>query len=321
MLEKFKIGHYTDTVNKTGVSVFLAEDGATGGCSVRGAAPATRETDLMNPLKSVQLINAVVLSGGSAFGLEAASGVQQYLYERGKGYDAGRYRVPIVVGASVYDLEYGNFGYPDKSAGYTAALNALPSNFERGAVGGAAGATVSKLCGAEAAVKTELGIQTYSMNGLEIAVFSVVNALGDIVDNGKIIAGALAPDGEPVGMKRILTLSSAEPKPSNTTISCILTNARLSKNEANILADLAHDGYAEAISPAHTMFDGDAVFVMASGEKEVEFNMMTALIPTLTAKAVRASVSKDTKHILGHVNPLLYSFFKQAFKHNRRDKR
>ena len=318
MLDKFKTGHYTDAVNGTGVSVFLAEEGATGGCSVRGAAPATRETDLLNPLKSVQLINAVVLSGGSAFGLEAASGVQQYLFERGKGYNAGKYRVPIVVGASIYDLEYLNFAYPDKSAGYTAALGAIPSNFERGAIGGAAGATVSKLCGAEAAVKTELGIQTYAMNGLEIAVFSVVNALGDIVENGKIIAGAISPDGEPVGMKRILTLSSVEPKYANTTITCILTNAILNKNEANILADLAHYGYAESISPAHTMFDGDAVFVMASGEKSVEFNTMTALIPTLTAKAVRASVSKNTEHIQAHVNPLLYSFFKQAFKHNKR---
>ena len=315
MLDKFKIGHYTDSAAKTGVSVFLAEDGAVGGCSVRGAAPATRETDLLNPVKSVQSINAVVLSGGSAFGLEAASGVQRYLLERGKGYNAGKYRVPIVTGASVYDLEYGDFAYPDREAGLKAAASARGGNFERGAIGGAAGATISKLCGMECAVKTALGVQTYAMNGLEIAVFSVVNALGDIIENGRIIAGAKAPDGEFIGMKKIMTMASVEPKYANTTITCILTNAVLNKTEANILADLAHDGYAEAISPAHTMFDGDAVFVMASGDKRAEFNVLTALIPALTAKAIRASViPEEAENIDRRVSPLLYSFFKKAWK-------
>ncbi len=314
MLDKFKIGHCTDENAKTGVSVFIAEQGAVGGVSVRGAAPATRETDLLNPMKSVQRINAVVLSGGSAFGLEAASGVQQYLFEKGCGYDAGKYRVPIVVGASIYDLEYGEFGFPDKLAGYEAAKTAAANNFVRGETGAAAGATVSKALGINTAVKTALGIQTYQMNGLEIAVFSVVNALGDVTENGKIIAGALAPDGEPIGMRRVMTMGSVDPKPQNTTITCILTNAELNKVEANILADIAHDGYAEAISPVHTMFDGDAVFVMASGEKAVEFNMLTALIPTLTAKAIRASVKPGAEPVSERVNPFLYSFFKRAWK-------
>lgn len=314
MLDKFRIGHFTDEKTKTGVSVFLAEQGAVGGVSVRGAAPATRETDLLDPKKAVQRINAVVLSGGSAFGLEAASGVQQYLFEKGCGYDAGKYRVPIVVGASIYDLEYGEFGFPDKQAGYEAARSAAVGNFARGEIGAAAGATVSKALGMATAVKTGLGIQTYQMNGLEIAVFAVVNALGDITENGKIIAGALAPDGEPVGMRRIMTMSSVDLKPQNTTIACILTNAALTKVEANILADIAHDGYAEAISPVHTMFDGDAVFVMASGERSVEFNMLTALIPPLTAKAIRASVEPGAGPISEKVNPFLYSFFKRAWK-------
>ncbi len=314
MLDKFKIGHFTDEKTKTGVSVFLAEQGAVGGVSVRGAAPATRETDLLNPTKAVQLINAVVLSGGSAFGLEAASGVQKYLFENGFGYNAGKYRVPIVVGASIYDLEYGEFGFPDKQAGYAAAKSAKAGNFSRGEIGGATGATVSKALGMDTAVKTALGIQTYQMNGLEIAVFSVVNALGDITENGKIIAGALTPDGEPIGMRRVMTMSSVDLKPQNTTITCILTNAILNKVEANILADLAHDGYAEAISPVHTMFDGDAVFVMASGEKAVEFNMLTALIPTLTAKAIRNSVTPGAMPISKKVDPLLYAFFKRAWK-------
>ena len=314
MLDGFKIGHFTDERKKTGVSVFLAERGAVGGVSVRGAAPATRETDLLDPLKSVQEINAVVLSGGSAFGLEAASGVQQFLFEGGFGYNAGKYRVPIVVGASVYDLEYGEFGFPDKQAGYEAAKAAASGNFSRGGIGAAAGATISKALGMSTAVKTSLGVQTYAMNGLEIAVFSVVNALGDVVENGKIIAGAMTEDGKPVGMRRVMTMSSIDPKPSNTTITCILTNAVLNKVEANILADLAHDGYAEAISPVHTMFDGDAVFVMASGDKAVEFNMLTALIAPLTAKAIRSSVKEGAEPIAERVNPLLYSFFKRAWK-------
>ncbi len=314
MLDSFRIGHFTDEERGTGVTAIICDKGATGGVSVRGAAPATRETDLLDPKKSVEKVNAVVLSGGSAFGLEAASGVMRRLHEEGAGYDAGKYRVPIVAGASIYDLEYKDFAFPDVEAGYKAAEAAVRDNFKGGATGGAAGATVSKMLGMDYAVKTALGVATYSLNGIEVAVVSVVNALGDVIGaDGKIIAGAEAPDGSFVDMQKIMSAGGVEPKAANTTISCILTNAALTKTQANILADVAHDGYARALRPVHTLFDGDAVFALASGEKKVEFNILTAIVPELTAAAIRASVTGvagETRRI----SPMLFGIFQKMWK-------
>lgn len=193
MLDKFKIGHFTDETNGTGVTAIICEDGAVGGVSVRGAAPATRETDLLSPEKTVEKVNAVVLSGGSAFGLEASCGVMQYLSEQGKGFKVGKQVVPIVVGASIFDLEYKNFAFPDKAAGYSAAKNAKENDFSSGNIGAGTGATVGKLLGMESAAKAGLGVASVTINGVEVAVISVVNALGDVVDNGKIIAGIKSP--------------------------------------------------------------------------------------------------------------------------------
>jgi L-aminopeptidase/D-esterase len=313
MLSKFKIGHYTDTEKGTGCTVILAEEGAVAGVSVRGSAPATRETDLLKPEKTVQKINAVVLSGGSAFGLEAASGVMDYLYQKGIGYNAGGYRVPIVTGASLYDLEYKGFGYPDKAAGYKAAESAVSNNFVGGEIGAATGATISKLCGMDCAAKTSLGIQTYSLNGLEIAVVVAVNALGDIVKEGQIIAGAMTEEGSFIDCTKIMSTATLELNNSNTTIGCVLTNARLTKLQANILADLAHDGFALALSPSHTLFDGDSMFVMASCEKEIDFNILTAVVPKLTEKAIQNSVS-DSAHISKRVSKLLFNVFQRMWK-------
>ncbi|MBQ8178296.1 MAG: P1 family peptidase [Clostridia bacterium] len=314
MLDKFKIGHYTDSVKGTGCTVILCEDGAVGGCSIRGSSPATRETDLLKTEKTVSSVNAVVLSGGSAFGLEAGSGVMDYLYEQGKGYNAGKYRVPIVVGASIYDLEYKEFGYPDKSAGYEAAKNAKAGNFERGVIGGASGATISKLLGMPTAVKTSLGVQTYSLNGLEIAVIMLVNALGDVIKDGEIIVGALDPNGKPISMKKIFTMGGIdEPKCANTTIGCILTNAKLTKAQANLLSDLAHDGFALALSPSHTRFDGDAMFTLASGEVDVAFDTLGAIIPDLTARAIQSSVT-ETDPIETRISPMMFKLFQKIWK-------
>ena len=314
MLDKFKIGHYTDSENGTGCTVILAEEGAVAGCSIRGSSPATRETDLLKTEKTVGQVNAIVLSGGSAFGLEAASGVMDYLYENGKGYNAGKYRVPIVCGASVYDLEYKNFAYPDKKAGYEAAKNAKAGNFERGVIGGASGANISKLLGMETAVKTSLGVQTYSLNGLEIAVIMVVNALGDVVKEGKIIGGALAPDGAPIDMKKIFTLGGIEePKNANTTIGCVLTNAVITKAQANLLADIAHDGFALALSPSHTRFDGDAMFAMSSGEKVVAFDTLLSIVPDLVARAIQSSVT-TTEPIEKRISPMMFKLFQKIWK-------
>ncbi len=314
MLDKFKIGHYTDSEKGTGCTVILCEDGAVGGCSIRGSSPATRETDLLKTEKTVSSVNAVVLSGGSAFGLEAGSGVMDYLYEQGKGYNAGKYRVPIVVGASIYDLEYKDFGYPNKQAGYEAAKSAKSGNFERGVIGGASGATISKLLGMPTAIKTSLGVQTYSINGLEIAVIMLVNALGDVIKDGEIIAGALDPNGKPISMKKIFTMGGIdEPKCANTTIGCIITNAKLTKAQANLLSDLAHDGFALALSPSHTRFDGDAMFTLASGEVDVAFDTLGAIIPDLTARAIQSSVT-ETEPIETKISPMMFKLFQKIWK-------
>lgn len=315
MLNSFKIGHYTDTEKGTGATVILCEKGAVAGVSVRGAAPATRETDLLKDGKTVQKVNATVLSGGSAFGLEAACGVMKYLSERNIGYNAGKYNVPIVVGASLYDLEYKEFAFPDKDAGYAACENAKEDNFSGGHRGAGTGATVSKVLGIECAEKAGLGIQLYEINGIEIAVITAVNALGDIVKDGKIIAGIRAEDGSFLDCKKVFSVGSLELKNQNTTIGCIITNARLTKEQCNILADLAHDGFALSLSPSHTQFDGDAMFVMASGEKEVEFNILAGIIPDLTAKAIQSVASdEEAERISRRVSPFLFKVFQKMWK-------
>jgi L-aminopeptidase/D-esterase-like protein len=315
MLEAFRIGHYTDAENGTGATVIVCEKGAVGGVSVRGAAPATRETDLLRDGKKVQEVNAVVLSGGSAFGLEAASGVAEYLFEQGFGYNAGKYRVPIVCGASLYDLEYKNFAYPHKENGYQAAKEAVANNFQKGSIGAGTGATVSKLAGMLCAAKAGLGVRTFCLNGLEIAVIVAVNALGDIVRDGSILLGAKTEDGRFLDCLKVFSAGSLSLQNQNTTIGCILTNAKLTKEQANILSSLGHDGYALSISPAHTMFDGDALFCMASGEVDAEFNMLTAIVPQLVASAVwSVAENGEIPHTAKKVNKFLFGIFKRMWK-------
>lgn len=288
MLEKFLIGNFTDEENGTGVTVIISEEGAVAGGSIKGAAPATRETDLLRMDKTVKKINAVTLSGGSAFGLEASCGVMQWLYEKGCGYDTGAFRVPIVVGASLYDLEYKNFAYPDKQAGYEAAKSASSGNFEGGNIGAGTGATVGKILKMKGCMKGGLGIKTLKKDDLEVAVVVAVNALGDIInDEGKIIAGAKIGNVF-VGSNKIYSTYTKFLKRQNTTIACIITNASLTKAQANQLAVRAHNGYDKAISPSHTIFDGDAIFVMASGECKGKFNFLMEQMPDLVADAVRS---------------------------------
>lgn len=313
MLDYFKIGHYTDSENGTGVTVILPKKDATCGVCVRGYSPATRETDLLRDDKTVQKVNAVVLSGGSAFGLESDCGVVDYLREQNIGFDTGKFNVPIVVGASIYDLEYKNFSYPDKTAGYLACKNAKKNNFETGCIGGAAGSTISKVLGSEYSVKTNLGISTLKLNNIEIAVITVVNALGDVVKNGEIIAGAKKENGEFLDCKKVFSMGSIPVKKTNTTIGCILTNAKLTKQQANILCSLAHDGYATSLSPSHTLYDGDCIFLMTSGDKEIEFNMLTAIIPDLTSQSIQSSV-EGIKENKTKVNGIMFKAVQKMFK-------
>lgn len=313
MLDYFKIGHYTDFELGTGVTVILPKNDAVAGVSVRGYSPATRETDLLADDKTVQKINAVVLSGGSAFGLEADCGVVDYLKEQNIGYDTGKYKVPIVCGASIYDLEYKNFGYPDKTAGYLACKNAKINNLKSGKIGGSTGASISKVLGMDYAIGTNLGVATLKLNDIEIAVITVVNAIGDVVEDGKIIAGAKKENGEYLDCKKIFSMGSIPTKKTNTTIGCIITNAEITKQQANILCSLAHDGYATSLSPSHTLFDGDCMFLMASGEKKIGFNMLTAIIPDLTAQSIRSSVT-DTVTNNTKVNGIMFKAVQKMFK-------
>lgn len=313
MLKSFKVGHYTDSINATGCTVIIAEKGAVGGVSVRGSSPATRETDLLQNGKTVQKINAVMLSGGSAFGLEASCGVMEWLREKGIGYKTVKYNVPIVCGASLYDLEYKNFAYPDKNAGYQACQNATIDNLEKGDIGVASGTTVSKLLGMSGAIKTGLGVQTYKLGDIEICVIIAVNALGDVVKQGKILAGARYEDNSFVDSQKLMSVGSTNSNCTNTTIGCIFTNAKLTKEQANILADLAHDGFAVSLSPSHTPFDGDCMFVMASGEVDAPFSALTAIIPQLTAQAIWSSV-QDNKPIHKKVGGIMMKMIKKILK-------
>ena len=296
MLDFFKIGNVESKTKSTGVTVILAEQGATGGVSVRGSSPATRETDLLKSENAVEKVNAVFLSGGSAFGLDCASGIVHYLAEKGIGYQTSVMPVPIVCGACLYDLEYKNAGFPDKELGYKACENAKPGNFENGNVGAGCGATVGKVLGAMSASKGGLGFATFAFDdGVEMCAIVAVNAFGDIYDfrNGQKVSGAV------VGGKSIdiIDLLNYERKMlqslgQNTTIGCILTNAKLTKSEANKLADIAHDGYAMTIKPSHTMVDGDAIFALASGEVEGDFMKISCYAPTLMARAVLNAFGK-----------------------------
>ena len=277
MLKGFLLGNYTDEIKKTGVTAILCPKGAIGGVSVRGGAPATHETDLLRSENTVQNLNAVVLCGGSAFGLEAISGVMGYLADNGFGYDAGGYRVPICSGAAIYDLECGSFAYPDKAAGRAAAENAAPIVEINGRFGAGTGATVAKMGGMTSAKPSGMAVMMSRKGDLEVAVVTVVNALGDIYDplTGEAI---IRSDGRTSGSF------------TNTTISCVLTNAKLTKAQANKIADTTQDAYARCIRPVHTCYDGDSIFVMASGEVEASLLDVQMIAEETCERAILAAV-------------------------------
>lgn len=261
-IEGIRVGHDTNLQAGTGCTVVLCDVAAVGGVDVRGGAPATRETDVLNPLCLVDEVHAVVLTGGSAFGLETTHGVMSYLEERNIGYNVGVGYVPIVPGAAIFDLAFGLAHIrPDAAAGYRACEQASNEPVEQGNVGAGTGATVSKMLHPSLAVKGGLGsASTELADGLRVGAIVAVNALGDIFDpetQQNITATRNPIDG------------SLRPAPpfGNTTIAVIATNASLSKAEANKVAQMAHDGMAHVIRPAHTMFDGDTVFALSVGPR------------------------------------------------------
>lgn len=292
-----KVGHFTDTRRPTGCTVILAEEGAVCGVDVRGGAPGTRETDLLDPVGTVQQVHAVVLSGGSAFGLDTATGVVRYLEERGVGFPVGAARVPIVPAAILFDLGLGDWTIrPDASAGYAAARAAGTGPVAEGNVGAGAGATVGKLLGPARAMKGGLGSASLRLpNGVLVAALVVVNSVGDVVDpvSGRLVAGARSVDGRSLeGTMRALLEGRVSGLPDsrgeNTTLGVVATSAMLTKVEATKVAQMAHDGLARTLNPAHTPFDGDTIFCLSTGKSGVSLG--PAVIGPLAAEAVARAV-------------------------------
>ncbi len=294
MLNAFRIGHFEDESVGTGVTVLLAPYGACAGVSVRGSAPATRETDLLKSENTVDRINAVVLSGGSAYGLESCCGVMDYFRKKGLGYNAGAYNVPIVSGASLYDLEYKTFGYPNKEMGEWACNAAHDFYDAGGSIGAGAGATVGKLMGKTSAVKSGLGVKTIKIGAIELAADVAGNAFGNVYepDSNVLVKGATV-NGKTLNIEHALKYGVEGIKGFNTTIGCIVTNAKLTKAECNRLADSVHDAYARCIRPVHTTLDGDAVFVMSSGEVECSLLAMQTASVGLMCEAIMNAVKKS----------------------------
>ena len=267
-----KLGHYTLSQRPTGCTVVLVEDGAVAGADVRGSAPGTRETDLLRPVSLVDHIHAVVLAGGSAFGLAAAEGVVRYLEESGIGFLTSAAKVPIVPAAILYDLGVGDPSVrPSAECGYLAAKAATSGPVAEGNVGAGAGATVGKLTGPGRAMKSGLGTASIRLpSGLTVAAVVAVNALGDIIDpqTNQVVAGLRTEDGRRLADSRGRLRSAGATHSQggqNTTIGIIATNARLTKVPVTKVAQMAHDGFARAINPVHTPYDGDTIFALATG--------------------------------------------------------
>jgi L-aminopeptidase/D-esterase-like protein len=292
-IKGIKVGHAQDFEGATGCTVILCEKGAWAGVDVRGGSPASRETDLLNPVNMVEQIHAVMLSGGSAYGLEACSGAMAFLEEKGVGFDVGVGVVPIVCGASLFDLVVGDPKCrPDKEMGYEACKNAGNGPVAEGNVGAGTGASVGKFLGIEHMMKSGLGTYALQNGDLQVAAIVAVNSLGDVVDvdTGKRIAGLLNEDNTKLSnTEETMYAQYAHDKnvfSGNTTLGCIVTNAKLTKTQANKLASIAHDGFARAIRPVHTMADGDIIFVMATGEVKVMPDAVGALAVDVMGRAI-----------------------------------
>ena len=286
----------------TGCTVVICKKGAIGGVSQRGGAPGTRETDLLRPMRLVQKVHGILLAGGSAYGLDAAGGVMQYLEEKGVGFKAGPTVVPIVPSAILFDLAMGDFSVrPDKAMGYEACINASSAPPAQGNFGAGTGATVGKILGYKQSMKSGIGTASMQIaNGVIIGALVAVNAFGDIVKDNKIIAGARTVKKGPVKIgkegffadtlevmqsltgRKILSYAAKQ----NTIIGVIATNAALSKEEVNYFADMASNGIALSVQPAFTMFDGDTIFGLATGQVKSDINILSAFAPKVFSSAI-----------------------------------
>ncbi len=299
-IDGIRVGHHTLEERPTGCTVILTEEGVIASVDVRGSSPGTRETDLLRPENTVERVHAIVLSGGSAFGLDVATGVMRYLDERDIGFDLGYAKVPIVPAAILLDLRVGGKPEirPDADCGYAAARAASSGPVAEGNVGAGTGATVGKTSGFDRAMKSGIGTSLLTLpNGLQVAAIVAVNAGGDVIDpaTGQVIAGARTADGKKLADARQLLRNGAsfQARPGeNTTIGVIATNAALTKTETNKVAQMAHDGLARAINPSHTAGDGDTLFALATGtwDGDVSLSQIGGLAAEVTSEAIVRAV-------------------------------
>jgi len=297
-----KVGHAENSAATTGCTVILCEKGAVGGVSQRGGAPGTRETDLLRPMHAIQKVHGILLSGGSAFGLDAAGGVMQYLEEKGIGFNAGPTVVPIVPTAILFDLDFGDHHLrPNKPMGYQACQNANSNNLLQGNVGAGCGATVGKILGRKQAMKAGLGSACIAIgNNIKVGAIFAVNAFGDVIENNRIIAGVRTLKKGPITIgskeyfadtrqvmqsfagRQILSFASRQ----NTVIGIVATNAALTKEEINYVADVASNGISSVIRPSFTMFDGDTIFSISTGRMKADVNLIAAYAPDVVSQAI-----------------------------------
>lgn len=309
-----KLGHAENKDGGTGCSVVICEKGATGGVDVRGGSPGTRETDLLNPMEMVDKIHAVVLSGGSAFGLDASSGVMEYLENKDIGFDVTVTKVPIVCQAVLFDLAFGDAKVrPNKEMGFMACKNAETYKDDiNGNIGAGYGATVGKFIGPDFSMKGGLGTYAIKLGDLEVGAIVAVNCLGDVVDPSdlSIIAGAYDRNNKIfLNTERLILENYKNPKnpfKGNTTIGIIVTNADFTKAEANKVASMAHNGYGRTMRPAHTMFDGDTIFTMSTNKVKAD----VTTVGMLAAKVMEKAIIRGVKSAQGLFDVPSYSDLK-----------
>jgi L-aminopeptidase/D-esterase-like protein len=300
-VEGIRVGHASNREAMTGCTVILCEEGAVGGVEIRGSATGTRQIDSLYPVHVVQEVHAILLTGGSSFGLDAAGGVVRYLEERGKGFDVGVTHVPVVPTAVIFDLPLGDYRVrPDADMAYQACLHASSEAVEEGSVGVGTGATVGKLFDLERACKGGVGTASLEAGGVIVGVIAAVNALGDVVDErtGEVLVGLRDEEGSRFAKTAELLRQGIWKKGfgtsflGNTTIGVIATNVALNREDTIKVAQMAHNGLARVISPINTTFDGDIIFALSLGQREGEVNNVGALAEAAIVEAVKRAVMK-----------------------------
>lgn len=297
-IKGIRIGQVENTEAATGCTVFLSENGMRAGLDVRGGGPASRDSQLLNPLMAAGVVHGIVLAGGSAFGLDAAGGVQSFLEERDIGFDVGVTKVPLVVQSDIFDLTVGDMKIrPDKEMGYEAARLAFEApNYRDGNYGGGVGATVGKYCGMDTCMKSGIGSSAIRLGDLEIGAVVIVNALGDIFDHksGRKIAGLL--NGDKTGFRDTVELMRSgtdvvENKfTANTTVGIVMTNAYFEKSQLCKIAGMTHDGYARSINPVHTTADGDSIYSVSLGDVSADQDVVGTLAAEVMCEAIKCAV-------------------------------